>query len=246
MPGMPSEGQEGQDSAEGEEGSDAGADPSSERSLESGGEFPEGDPEDVESGQQDDVGEASLPGSLLPGTDDSDQDSGWEVSNQLPFPGGESSEDEEQGGIGDLPGEFEQGGGGQGTYEDGELQRALETMDGEIMDERMEGKSRANEQAAHSSGLLGDFELEDGGVLEDASGGGQSADTEEDGEHVGRDAGDGQQNLPPTVRAVGDSPDARDGDIIARQLREAAMAETDPDLKEELWEEHRKYVEGKK
>lgn len=39
----------------------------------------------------------------------------------------------------------------------------------------------------------------------------------------------------------GDLPDAKDDDIIARQLREAAMAEPDPELRERLWEEYRRY-----
>ena len=38
-----------------------------------------------------------------------------------------------------------------------------------------------------------------------------------------------------------DIPDAKDDDIIARQLREAAMQETDPELKEKLWDEYRRY-----
>ena len=38
-----------------------------------------------------------------------------------------------------------------------------------------------------------------------------------------------------------DIPDARDDDIIARQLREAAMNEPDPELREKLWEEYRRY-----
>jgi len=33
-------------------------------------------------------------------------------------------------------------------------------------------------------------------------------------------------------------------DIVARQLREAAEKETDPELKKKLWEEYRKYKEG--
>ncbi len=33
-------------------------------------------------------------------------------------------------------------------------------------------------------------------------------------------------------------------DIVARQLREAAEKESDPELKEKLWEEYRKYKEG--
>ena len=32
-----------------------------------------------------------------------------------------------------------------------------------------------------------------------------------------------------------------DDDIIARQLREAALAEEDPELRDRLWEEYRKY-----
>ncbi len=35
-----------------------------------------------------------------------------------------------------------------------------------------------------------------------------------------------------------------DDDIVARQLREAAEQETDPEVQERLWEEYRKYKEG--
>lgn len=38
-----------------------------------------------------------------------------------------------------------------------------------------------------------------------------------------------------------DLVDAGDDDIIARQLREAAMKEQDPELREKLWDEYRKY-----
>lgn len=37
-----------------------------------------------------------------------------------------------------------------------------------------------------------------------------------------------------------------DDDVVARQLREAAEKETDPVLKEKLWDEYRKYKEGKR
>ena len=42
-----------------------------------------------------------------------------------------------------------------------------------------------------------------------------------------------------------DVADSRDDDVVARQLREAAMDETDPVLKEKLWEEYRRYKAGK-
>ncbi|MGK0297120.1 MAG: hypothetical protein ACI9XC_000721 [Gammaproteobacteria bacterium] len=41
-----------------------------------------------------------------------------------------------------------------------------------------------------------------------------------------------------------DISDGSDDDIVARQLREAAIAEQDPGLQEKLWDEYRKYKEG--
>ena len=39
--------------------------------------------------------------------------------------------------------------------------------------------------------------------------------------------------------------DPKDDDIVARQLREAAEEETDPELRKKLWEEYEKYKENK-
>lgn len=41
-----------------------------------------------------------------------------------------------------------------------------------------------------------------------------------------------------------DIPDPQGDDIVAQQLREAAVAETDPALREKLWEEYRRYKAG--
>jgi len=38
--------------------------------------------------------------------------------------------------------------------------------------------------------------------------------------------------------------DTEDDDIVARQLREAAENETDPELKEKLWKEYEEYKKG--
>ena len=43
------------------------------------------------------------------------------------------------------------------------------------------------------------------------------------------------QNIPDDI------PDGSDDDVVARQLREAAMKEEDPELRERLWDEYRKY-----
>jgi hypothetical protein len=43
------------------------------------------------------------------------------------------------------------------------------------------------------------------------------------------------------ARTPDDIPDLVSEDIVAKQLREAALAETDPELRERLWEEYRSY-----
>ena len=54
----------------------------------------------------------------------------------------------------------------------------------------------------------------------------------------GAQGGGGPRDVPSDI------PDGRDDDIVARQLREAAMKETDPELRERLWEEYRKYKQS--
>lgn len=39
-----------------------------------------------------------------------------------------------------------------------------------------------------------------------------------------------------------DIPSGNDDDVVARQLREAAMSEVDPELREKLWDEYRNYT----
>jgi len=60
-----------------------------------------------------------------------------------------------------------------------------------------------------------------------------------DGQGFGGIAGSGQSRLPP---AKGNKDlSQNDDDIVARQLKEAAEQETDPEVKARLWEEYRKY-----
>ena len=49
---------------------------------------------------------------------------------------------------------------------------------------------------------------------------------------------DSRPEIPPDI------PSAESDDIIARQLREAAMKEKDPELRAKLWDEYRKYKKG--
>jgi len=47
-----------------------------------------------------------------------------------------------------------------------------------------------------------------------------------------------QANIPDDI------PDGSDDDVVARQLREAAEMEKDPELREKLWDEYRRYKNG--
>lgn len=70
-----------------------------------------------------------------------------------------------------------------------------------------------------------------------------SAGAEVDGDAVpSRQTGlPGQQQVS---KAPPDIPDGSDDDVVARQLREAAEKESDPELKQRLWEEYRSYKRG--
>jgi hypothetical protein len=59
-------------------------------------------------------------------------------------------------------------------------------------------------------------------------------------------AGGGTVKSPPrgASRQPPGIPDGSNDDVVARQLREAAEKETDPELQKKLWEEYRKYKQG--
>jgi hypothetical protein len=57
--------------------------------------------------------------------------------------------------------------------------------------------------------------------------------------------GDKDIQVASTSTVPDDIESGADDDIIARQLREAAMKEPDPELREKLWDEYRKYKRGK-
>ena len=79
----------------------------------------------------------------------------------------------------------------------------------------------------------------------------QQSQTEQEGQQqtASRQTGDeqslgsgGQNNDNTTTPTKRDAPpEDNDDDIVARQLREAAESETDPELREKLWEEYRRY-----
>lgn len=121
---------------------------------------------------------------------------------------------------------------------DGELDAALEDFDGEILAEREIIRERSNETAGAQGSTIPLPSSDEAGAA--------------GGDAEGPDVAGGPVGVPrarraPPAPAAGtgqvpdDIPDAKDDDIIARQLREAAMQETDPELKEKLWDEYRRY-----
>ena len=148
---------------------------------------------------------------------------------------------------------------------DGKLDESLREFDGlilkeqELLDERREetaanaGGGGGLASAEGSTGGGGSTEYADVDVDVDAAsqeqpggtGGSPDAPTEDsapaspggtiDGDPAATDL---NGRVPPDVG------DGRDDDIVARQLREAAMQEKDPALRERLWDEYRTYKSG--
>ncbi|MFU8816487.1 MAG: hypothetical protein ACNA7W_14160, partial [Pseudomonadales bacterium] len=117
-------------------------------------------------------------------------------------------------------------------------------FDGEILAEREVIRSRSNETAGAGTAGGGSQLPPSGG---DAAAGGASGTADLPSPPSGPMGVPSTRTAPPAPRPEGataipdDIPPARDDDIIARQLREAAQQETDPELREKLWDEYRRY-----
>jgi hypothetical protein len=71
--------------------------------------------------------------------------------------------------------------------------------------------------------------------------GGSSGESTQEGEDSGGSVGGSGPGGEGSSRVPADVGDGADDDIVARQLREAAMTEEDPELREKLWDEYRRY-----
>ena len=155
--------------------------------------------------------------------------SAWETSNEAPS---ESAQSSQSGSSGEERPDIQ-------TAQQGKLQSTLDDFDREIMNERQ--VLAASEAPASESQL---------NVQETEQESSRGPGAEQENRSVEGGSGGFQVNAQPIpVRRAGtpipdDIPDARDDDIIARQLREAAMQEEDPVLKEKLWDEYKRYKRG--
>jgi hypothetical protein len=97
-----------------------------------------------------------------------------------------------------------------------------------------DGTGSGSEQSGGSAGEEKTGEKKPGEEARD------SGDMKSDRQAGGGTGGTTGQGQGPAAQNI---PDGSDDDIIARQIREAAEKETDPELKEKLWKE---YIEYKK
>lgn len=151
---------------------------------------------------------------------------------------------------------------------DGELDTSIAVFDGMILDERAKAEAIAEasggDHAASEDGEEALFEEGDlneglpgyGEFPEAASAGGEDGEGDENAAEPGSAGTSTDENGEPAVgssgsgsRAPGSSAGVKpadigngnDDDIVARQIREAALKEKDPVLRDKLWDEYRKY-----
>jgi len=132
---------------------------------------------------------------------------------------------------------------------DGELDRRFIEFDDMILGKREALTDQANAEGAaggSSGGYSGDGDdpLQTAMIDEDLPTAGAGSRQSESGGSGGGDGGN-EPSLPdenrPEFELPADIGPGQDDDIIARQLREAAMKEKDPELRAKLWDEYRKY-----
>ncbi len=144
------------------------------------------------------------------------------------------------------------GGSGAPTREEregdlnGEFQRSLGEFDERLAREQGELQTQGDEQAgaeqrraAQDGGGSG---VNDGRIgrapAPPPPSGPAGGETPEQTSRRGPGSPGDKASLPP---APDDVPSGQNDDVVARQLREAAENEIDPELREKLWEEYRQY-----
>lgn len=124
---------------------------------------------------------------------------------------------------------------------DRQLEESTRDFDGIIYDEEQRQREAARDRAAQTAQTAGgNMDPMEGEEPEFGAGGVASAGSGSVGGGIGGRSGappaDGAKYPPPA-----DIPSGNDDDVVARQLREAAMREPDPAIREKLWAEYRKY-----
>jgi hypothetical protein len=148
------------------------------------------------------------------------------------------------GSVGQFPGDAER------AEELGkELDKSIGDFDESIGEEQREIASTTRNtegfdtgSGGNSGGSISLGEQAAGAMSGGSSGGGGSGVGSDAPSNAGRVGGlDGLDQQEIARRTPDDIEAIIDDDVVAKQLREAALAEEDPELRERLWEEYRKY-----
>jgi hypothetical protein len=134
---------------------------------------------------------------------------------------------------------------------DARLEAGYAVFDGMILGERERAQNEADAAGSavmsnggadgEGDGEGGFGDLGDGTVVVATSGSTSGGGMMPSGSVAARE-GDFSNETQPTYPIPSDIPSGNDDDVVARQLREAAMREPDPALREKLWDEYRKYT----
>lgn len=122
---------------------------------------------------------------------------------------------------------------------DARLESGAGDFDSMILEEQAKQRSARRQSTDNNNTETADGGAPSGGdgpfrediTVASASGGQDGVNT------PGRGAPTNPARYPPPT----DIPSGNDDDVVARQLREAAMREPDPAVREKLWDEYRKY-----
>lgn len=121
--------------------------------------------------------------------------------------------------------------GGEGQGQGSDAQSAEES-----------GKSGGESGSAGADGQSGQESGKQGEPGEPGEAGEAARKGQEGGEQVASAGGPGDAGgQVGNTNVPADIPDGKDDDVVARQLREAAENEQDPELREKLWDEYRRY-----
>ncbi len=136
------------------------------------------------------------------------------------------------------------------------LDGSMVIFDGRILEEQQRARdARRGSESGGEGSVYGDESEggsgasdvgEDGGMGEESGSGDSSIENGGPADTSGleRPMPEGGAGREATGSAPEGIPSGDDDDVVARQLREAAESESDPVLREKLWEEYRRYKEG--
>jgi hypothetical protein len=133
----------------------------------------------------------------------------------------------------------EDSGGGAGGV--GEFDESLGEEQREISSATRNTEGFDTGSGGNRGGSISLGEQAAGAMAGGSGGGGSGAGGDSPGEVGGGEALAGLDEQEVAKRTPDDIEALIDDDIVAKQLREAALAEEDPELRERLWDEYRKY-----